>query len=374
MRFDQYFPTIIDDLYAGTLDEASWRRAIIGVADLVSGAAVFIFCVNPSMATVLRDEVYRWDPVAAEQYRKFWFARDIRVEPSIAISVGEPIFEARLMPVCEWQASEIYNDFLKPNDSPWFLAFFLHKAPNRIVNFSINSSRDRGAFDQRDGDRLRPLVPHLRRALEIKDRLELANIRQETVGKCLDSLSFAVLILDEGGKVVEASTSARKLLGATESGIKCDADGTLWLHEPAGRDLHQWIAKGVPPEHNRDGLLHVARSIGHPLSITVTRLPEMSPSWIGGSRPCWMLLLFDPDRQLGASTELIARDMGVSIREADVAVLLANGCDLAVVAQRLHISVHTARTHLKSIFSKTGICSQADLVRRVASGPIPVRP
>ena len=99
MRFDQYFPTIIDDLYAGTLDEASWRRAIIGVADLVSGAAVFIFCVNPSMATVLRDEVYRWDPVAAEQYRKFWFARDIRVEPSIAISVGEPIFEARLMPV-----------------------------------------------------------------------------------------------------------------------------------------------------------------------------------------------------------------------------------------------------------------------------------
>jgi DNA-binding CsgD family transcriptional regulator len=374
MRPHEHFLRIIDDLYAGTLDEASWRRAIIGIADLVSGAAVFIFCVNPSTATVLRDEVYRWDPVAAEQYRKFWFARDIRVEPSITISVGEPIFEARLMPVCEWQASEVYNEFLKPNDSPWFLAFFLHKAPDRIVNFSINSSRDRGAFDQRDGDRLKPLIPHLRRALEIKDRLDLAKIRHDTVGRCLDSLSFAVLILDEDGQVVEASTSARELLGAAESGIRCNADGTLWLREPAGRDLNHWIAKGVAPEHNRDGLLHVARPLGRPVSITVTRLPEMNTSWIGGRRPCWMLLLFDPDRHLGASTELIARDMGVSVREAEVAALLANGCDLAIVAQRLHISVHTARTHLKSIFSKTGICSQADLVRRVASGPTVVRP
>jgi hypothetical protein len=54
-----------------------------------------------------------------------------------------------------------------------------------------------------------------------------------------------------------------------------------------------------------------------------------------------MLLLFDPGRHLGASTELIARDMGVSIREAEVAVLLANGCDLCgrrsrIAYQRAH--------------------------------------
>jgi DNA-binding CsgD family transcriptional regulator len=374
MKPEAYFSQIIDDLYAGTLDEASWRRAIIGIADLVSGAAVFIFCVNPSTATVLRDEVYRWDPVAGEQYRQFWFAKDIRVAPSIHIAVGEPIFEARLMDVQKWIGSEIYNDFLMPNDSPWFLAYFLHKTPNRIVNFSINSSRDRGPFDQRDGDRLRPLIPHLRRALAIKDRLQLAHIRQDTVGRCLDSLSFAVLILDEAGRVVEASNSARELLAAAESGIRCNGDGTLWLRDPGGRDLNHWIAKGVPPEHNREGLLHVARPLGRPLSITVTRLPAMCTSWIGSEQPCWMLLLFDPDRHLGPSTELIARDMGVSMREAEVVVLLVNGCDVAVVAQRLHISVHTARTHLKSIFSKTGICSQADLVRRVASGPAGVRP
>jgi DNA-binding CsgD family transcriptional regulator len=372
MRSEQFFPQIIDDLYAGTLDDTSWRRAIVGMADIVSGAAVFIFCVNPSTVTVLRDEVYRFDPVALERYRMFWFAKDIRLEPSKNMAVGEPMFEARLMEVQKWKGSEVYNDFLRPNDSPWFLAYLLHKAPNRIVNFSINSTRTRGPFDQRDGDRLKPLIPHLRRALEIKDRLALAHIQYDTVGKCLDSLSLAVLILDEYGRIVEASTNARDLL-ATGNGIHRNVDGTLWLREPAGRDLNQWIVSGMPPAHNWGGLLHVSRPLAHPLSITVTRLPAMSTPWIGGGTPCWMLLLFDPDRQLLASTELISQDLGLSLREAELAALVVNGYDIKKVAQRLHISIHTARTHLKSIFSKTGIRSQAELVGRIERGPARIR-
>jgi DNA-binding CsgD family transcriptional regulator len=86
-----------------------------------------------------------------------------------------------------------------------------------------------------------------------------------------------------------------------------------------------------------------------------------------------MVLLFDPDRLLPPCTELIAHDLGVSMREAELAALLASGCDISVVAQRLHISIHTARTHLKSIFSKTGIGSQAELVRRIMRGPAGIR-
>jgi DNA-binding CsgD family transcriptional regulator len=311
--------------------------------------------------------------VAAEGYRTLWFAKDIRVEPSIHLAVGEPIFEARLMDVQKWKGSEIYNDFLKPNDSPWFLAYFLHKSPNRIVNFSINSSCARGPFDQRDADRLKPLIPHVRRALEIKDRLELAHIRHDSVGKCLDSASFAVLILDDRGRVLEANASASELL-ATGDGICRNLDGTLWLRGPAGREMGQWIGSGKPPAKNYSGLLHIPRPMGRPLSITVTRLPAMNTSWIGGGPPCWMLLLFDPDRQLFASTELIAQDLGLSLREAELAALLVNGFDATVAAKRLHVSINTARTHLKSIFSKTGIRSQAELVRRITNGPAGVRP
>jgi DNA-binding CsgD family transcriptional regulator len=37
------------------------------------------------------------------------------------------------------------------------------------------------------------------------------------------------------------------------------------------------------------------------------------------------------------------------------------------IAQALHISPHTVRNHLKSIFGKVGVSSQASLIRKVRS-------
>jgi DNA-binding CsgD family transcriptional regulator len=82
-----------------------------------------------------------------------------------------------------------------------------------------------------------------------------------------------------------------------------------------------------------------------------------------------LLLIFDPERRALASVELIERDLAISPREAQVAALLAAGYSLREAAERLGVSGHTARAQLKSIFRKSGIHSQSELVRRVALGP-----
>jgi DNA-binding CsgD family transcriptional regulator len=48
-----------------------------------------------------------------------------------------------------------------------------------------------------------------------------------------------------------------------------------------------------------------------------------------------------------------------------VAILLARGLSLAEVAKAQNISPHTARAQLKSIFAKTGVSRQAELVRMI---------
>lgn len=83
----------------------------------------------------------------------------------------------------------------------------------------------------------------------------------------------------------------------------------------------------------------------------------------------WVLLLFDPERELPTSTELIARDLGFSGREADIAGLLGSGLDIQAIARRLRISTHAVRTHLKTIFGKTGVRSQSELILRIRRGP-----
>jgi DNA-binding CsgD family transcriptional regulator len=364
----EQIPHIIDDLYAGALDEAAWRRAIAAIINLVSGSAALIFGFNPKTHRILRDENHQFDPGVLAAYRSHFASVDIRMDPGLQFAIGDAMFEGKLVPVRDWKGSEIYNDLLLPGDSPWVLAFWLHKAPDKVVLVSIQGSRHRGPYDESDGERIKPLIPHLRRALEIKDRLEQAHIHCDTLGRGLDRLSFAVLVLDVGGRIIEASTAATELIRAN-CGLRRNPDGTLWLREPAGTALNQWLKRGVPPAYNSDGLLHVPRPLAGPLTVMITRLPEVSASWFSSGPPSWMLLLFDPDRQLPASTELIARDLGVSMREAEVAALLVNDYDIKVVAQRLNMSIHTARTHLKTIFSKTGSHSQVELICRIARGP-----
>ena len=56
---------------------------------------------------------------------------------------------------------------------------------------------------------------------------------------------------------------------------------------------------------------------------------------------------------------------GCTAQESALADALAHGSTLAQTAVSLGISVHTARTHLKRVFRKTGTNRQAELVRLI---------
>jgi DNA-binding CsgD family transcriptional regulator len=86
-----------------------------------------------------------------------------------------------------------------------------------------------------------------------------------------------------------------------------------------------------------------------------------------------MLRLFDPERRTQVSIPLIARDLGISAREAEIAALLVAGHDINAIVERLKISIHTARTHVKAVFAKAGARSQSELIQRIAEGPASVK-
>jgi len=359
---------IIDDLYAGTLDASAWDRALIGLADSIGSSGALLFAVNPTTETILRDEIHRLDAGAVQAYRQYWITQDIRLGAGMLFPVGEPMFERKLELQEDWERTAIFNDFLISQDTPYLLATWLHKGPDKVVALSFQATRHRGAFDESDAQCIKRLVPHVRRALDIRDRLETQQIRANTLSSAIEGLQFGLFVLDNKGRILDTSGLAQELL-RRESVIRREKDHTLWLREPAGSQLRDLVRKSESSKGNSGGVFNVPRCDGRQnLSVLVAPMPAVPATWTGAD-PRWLVFVFDPERRAEPAAAIISRDLGISEREAEIAALLAIGCDLSRISQRLGISIHTVRSHLKHIFGKTGIQSQSDLIRRILTSP-----
>jgi len=359
---------IIDDLYAGTLDSIAWDRALTGIADLIKSSGVFLFSVNPATAVILRDEFHRLDAEAVRIYRKDWISQDIRLHPAMQAPIGEPLFERKLDLNQRWEGTAIFNEFLVPQDTPYFLAAWLHKASDKVVSLSFQGSCRHGSFNESDARQIKPFLPHVRRALEIRDRLEAQKIQARTLSSAIEGLQFGLLVLDSKGRILDASGLSEALLGR-EPAVRREKDHTLWLREPAGSQLHDLVRTGRASKNNCGGILAVPRGKGlQNLSVVVAPMPAVPVTWTGVD-PRWLVFIYDPESRVAPTAEIISRDLGLSEREAEIAALLAVGCDVSHISRRLGITLHTARSHLKHIFDKTGVRSQSDLIRRILTGP-----
>jgi DNA-binding CsgD family transcriptional regulator len=152
-------------------------------------------------------------------------------------------------------------------------------------------------------------------------------------------------------------------------GVSVDRALHLVLPARVAREAQRLMATSLWEGSLADGLVRVSRGPARAdLSLLIAPLPGQSPAWMTPS-PRWLLLISDPETYLEVDVQILRHELEISGREAEVAGLLVRGCDLATIAVRLRISIHTARAHLKSIFAKTGVTSQAELAKCIVSGP-----
>ena len=82
-------------------------------------------------------------------------------------------------------------------------------------------------------------------------------------------------------------------------------------------------------------------------------------------QPAAILFVNDPERDVAIRSEHLRDEFGLTRAEAALALELVPGRGLQVAADRLRITLTTARTHLAHVFEKTGTTQQAELVRLI---------
>jgi DNA-binding CsgD family transcriptional regulator len=184
----------------------------------------------------------------------------------------------------------------------------------------------------------------------------------------VDQLSVATIILDEKGRLLNTNALASALLKEGD-GLSLRGKQLRIESRNTDRELQDALSSVIRAQQAGETsvvkALRVPRPEGRsPLGLVIRPVPVNE--WAEGQAgPCAAVFVSDPEQRDSASQQTLGELFGLTPAEANVAILLARGLSLADVSQVQNISPHTARAQLKSIFAKTGVSRQAELVRMI---------
>lgn len=172
----------------------------------------------------------------------------------------------------------------------------------------------------------------------------------------LDSLRCGGFLLDLCGRVLSLNIMALSCLG---DGLVLGNEFLSATDRDTDRKLQYLVSATLSPSGMTPPTpVAVQRCSRLPLVIRTFRL---SAPVAGAPSAAVLLLTLDPEQWPEPPREILMQTFGLTRAEADVAIGVASGKNLAEIAAERAVKIGTVRTHLKTVFAKTNTHSQADL-------------
>ena len=232
--------------------------------------------------------------------------------------------------------------------------------------------RPRPDFDAEESSMAEILCAQIARGMQVASRMGNAEMERALYSDVLGRLQVGVLILDENGKALRVSSQAEARVSKWQ-GLRL-AEGRLRATKTAEDKKLQALIRETLDASRLNHFETRALSLSKPSSnrkigvIIRSIHSEAGPGDTG--RPAVAIYIRDSEMAPDVETELMRQIFDLTPAEAAVARRLAGGLSLEETANALNISRNTARAHLRSIFSKSGIKRQTELVRLVLNSAV----
>jgi DNA-binding CsgD family transcriptional regulator len=183
--------------------------------------------------------------------------------------------------------------------------------------------------------------------------------------EALDLLHVGVIVTSASRQLLFANQTAERILlendglGVTPEGMPFSRDKSSGL----SLVVYQVVRNAESGSHeSTTPLLAVRRSSGkRPLTLLVRSLLG-NPGLASPSGPAVLLFMWDPELPVCDAEVRLRQLFALTPAEARLAKLLMEGQTLEECCGQLEIQISTARMHLGSVFAKTGVQRQGQLV------------
>jgi DNA-binding CsgD family transcriptional regulator len=301
----------------------------------------------------------------AEYYvhRDPWAAEGAKHPPGTALLLDEHV------PVSVYLESEAWNDFARRVGPGIFhcVGGSVTLGSPAVGLVGLHRPRSSRPFERSDRAGLALLLPHLQRALEIRQKFAAIEQRDALAFGALEHLAIATLIVRADGKVVFANAAARRLAEARDGFVLGgERTGLAAGHAGETRALRQLIAEAAMATAGRGTAAGGALRLSRPSHKRpyVAMVSPLAPRWT--SEPTALVLVSDPDEAPMVPRDVLVQLFGLTPAEARLALALGAGESLEDAAETFGVGLTTVRTQLRQVFAKTDTNRQADLVRLLA--------
>ncbi|MCW5746152.1 MAG: helix-turn-helix transcriptional regulator [Alphaproteobacteria bacterium] len=356
----------IGDIYRAALDSGAWENALRQCCSYLDGAALQLYAIDPNSRDCLFHEGYGLPPEYVDEYNAYFSKQSNRNEfhlnhPEIDVGYDYLMLDERGLDrsACsEWRAKFGFR---------YYLGGPVMRADGTLFLAALQRSAKQGHPQRPDIDAYRGLRGHLAQALRIQRRLDYLELRRSSAWEAIERSALGVVVLDKSGCIVECNRLALRML-ALADGLAAKGRELRAVRPIDDRALKRLVGAAFSSVGVGGNLAVARRGHSRPYSLIVTPIKEGAELKLPTEGRV-LILVNDPDSGQDVSTDLLRSHYGLTRKQVQLTILLTQGLTVAECADKLEIAEKTVRRHLATIFARTDVHRQADLIRLVLSLP-----
>jgi len=362
---------LLATLYAAPLEPEKWQAFFDRLCALTNISCGYLVASDPNGNLVLACGGLNFDPEVFH-HNKHYGANDpyrapLISNPRVGLIQGEELVShAALL------RSELYNEVLSRYDLEYMSILSCNCSTDRAELLSLWRSPEHGPLDTASIHLLQTLVPHVQTALRLRTKVAACNTSNLFSEMALDAMSIAAFLVTSMRQVRHMNGLAAAQL-QHEGGLRLD-NGKLTATNSRENAQLELLISGAAAS-GRDGsdtmpggAMKITWS-GSQHALQVTVIPTPDGLKADETIPCALVLVHDPSSLPRSRAAFMRHLYALTPTESRLADLLLGGLEVRDAANRLTMTIETARFHLKRVLAKTGTRRQTELMRLMLSLP-----
>ncbi|MBI1415691.1 MAG: hypothetical protein GC146_00575 [Limimaricola sp.] len=356
------------------MDQSRWPEFLEQLHIRSGGVRTHLFGRDNLSQKLFAFMGHGYDPVHMKDYNSHYRHLNAWVPGFQGSASGTLMSPDEMMPYEKLKKTEFYDGWVLPQgDISAGVGGMVFNQGDRFIAFGGHIRRsDQDRLEKPFHQMMQLLLPHVQQAFEIS-RAMVARAVDFHLAQMDSGPGSAAILVDQDRKVVHLSMTAALLLEQGNT-IRLDRSGRIEFVDRGAalefdRAIHG-LATADPNYSSSFPLRSATPGLGY-----ICRTGRIVPGTLGespfgalftGDTPA-LLLAIQPRAWHSTTLHERLREHGLTQRETQVALRVADGRSLSDIADADQLSIHTIRNQLKSAMSKLGVNRQAQLAKLLAS-------